>query len=253
MGVARCSLVVVLAASPTLAAAVRADGQSPPMRGVVDAAVTDSALAPLANATATLLGTHVAVTAGPDGRFRIVDLAPRDYIIIVRRIGYAPLSSVVRVPASDTVRVTYMLAPLTTTLDTVVVSERSVPARLAEFEERRRAAHGQFMTEERIEALNYPGMLDVLRTFRYVTINTGRLQSLRAGCPMTFYVDGVHIPSPDLDRGLPSPHEIAGIEVYVNSGDIPPQYKSFGRDLGVPRSQSGSFCGVVLLWTRSGT
>ena len=86
-----------------------------------------------------------------------------------------------------------------------------------------------------------------------MTINTGRLQSLRAGCPMTFYVDGVHIPSPDLDRDLPSPHEIAGIEVYIDSGDIPPQYKSFGRDLGVPRSRSGGFCGVVLLWTRSGT
>ncbi len=242
----------MLMSAAALLATASARAQTGRPRGAIDAAVTDSALMPLANATATLLGTTVTVTTGSGGRFRIVDLPPRDYIIIVRRIGYAPVSAVVRIPSGDTLRMSYMLAPAATTLDTVVVSERSMPARLAEFEERRRHTHGQFMTQNEIEALNPVGMVDVFRSFRYLSISGEHVESLRARCPMTFFVDGVRIPSPDVERDLPSPKDIAGIEVYINSADIPLQYKSFGTDVGLAASRSAGFCGVVLLWTRAG-
>jgi hypothetical protein len=62
-------------------------------------------------------------------------------------------------------------------------------------------------------------------------------------CPYQFFIDGVEIPTPRVDIDLPSPKEIAGIEVYNSAETIPLQYKN---------THGAGFCGVILLWTRSG-
>ena len=63
-------------------------------------------------------------------------------------------------------------------------------------------------------------------------------------CPYQVFVDGVKLPFPaKLDSDLPSPKEIFGIEVYSSAGTIPLQYKT---------TSGGGFCGVILVWTRSG-
>ncbi|HVX40229.1 MAG TPA: carboxypeptidase regulatory-like domain-containing protein [Gemmatimonadaceae bacterium] len=200
----------------------------------------------------------ITVTTGADGRFRIVGLPPRDYIVIVRRIGYGPVSAIVHPDVDDTLRASFMLAPVSTMLDTIVITEPSIPGRLAEFEGRRSTGQGQFMTQAQIEQYDFAGVSDLLRTFHSINIINGIAVAQRAvmrlqpgPCALTFYIDGVRIPTPNVERDLPSPKEVAGIEVYVNSGEIPLQYRSFGGDH--PGWPSGGFCGVVLLWTRSGT
>ena len=61
-------------------------------------------------------------------------------------------------------------------------------------------------------------------------------------CPMQLYLDQVPLPSPfNLDL-LPSPKEIAGIEVYAGSATIPPQFNGMNRG-----------CGVILICTKGGT
>ena len=57
------------------------------------------------------------------------------------------------------------------------------------------------------------------------------------------------LPRGDVD--LPSPKELAGIEVYANTATVPLQYKTFGGD-AMGHKYGGAFCGVILLWTRSG-
>ena len=60
-------------------------------------------------------------------------------------------------------------------------------------------------------------------------------------CPMQVYLDQVALPTPfNLDL-LPSPKEIAGIEVYAGAATIPPQFNGFNRG-----------CGVIIVWTRDG-
>lgn len=61
-------------------------------------------------------------------------------------------------------------------------------------------------------------------------------------CPMTVYVDQVPMPTPfNLDL-LPSPKDLAGIEVYSGAATIPPQFSGTNRG-----------CGVILVWTRDGS
>jgi hypothetical protein len=64
----------------------------------------------------------------------------------------------------------------------------------------------------------------------------------QAACFMTVLVDGVAMPAPfNLDL-LPSPHDLAGIEVYAGPATIPPQYSGYNRG-----------CGLILIWTKDGS
>jgi hypothetical protein len=216
--------------------------------GVIDGAITDSSLAPLGDASAWVLGSRIEVLAGANGRFRIERLPAGRYLLLVRRIGFAPVSTAVQVDEGDTARVWFALNRATAALDTVRIVARNEFGRLSEFEMRRKTGDGQFMTQTEIEKLNLQDASDLLRHFMAVQITTaGITVSRRAmpakSCPYQFYIDGVAIPTPNVFVDLPSPKEIAGIEVYRSAGTIPLQYKN---------THGAGFCGVVLLWTRSG-
>lgn len=225
--------------------------QSAAARGALDGIVTDTTLAPLSGASAWLLGTKLEVSTGESGRFRITDIPPGTYIVVVRRLGYAPLPSALSVAPGDTTRASFALLEQQLTLEKVVVSAATATGPLSEFETRRAAGVGQFMTEGGIEKLNMAGTSGLLRTFHSVAVvpnavlNSRLLPTLK--CPMQFFVDGVAISVNNVERDLPTPHEIAGIEVHANTSTVPLQYASLGG--GTPGRGGGS-CGVILIWTR---
>ena len=224
-----------------------AQAQARSASGTIDGAVTDTSLAPLADATAWILGSDIRVATGANGRFRILGLPPGEYILIVRRLGYAPSSTVARVTERDTLRASFMLERVATELSPVVVSANHAPTRMAEFEHRRKLGEGQFMTQTEIEKRNEPLTSDLLRTFMSVAVGgfaVNRRMLPTRTCPFQFFVDDIAIPTPIIDADLPSPKELAGIEVYANSATVPLQYKTFS---------GGGFCGVILLWTRIGS
>lgn len=228
--------------------------------GVVDGVVTDTLLQPLNAADVTLVGTGLRVVTGANGRFRVVQVPPGQYLLVVRRIGYAPTSGIVDVPAADTLRLSYMLARSTLALDTVRVNSRRVTMRMVDFEKRRLQGIGQFITQEEIERRGSIQTSDFLRYMRGVQVSQNTTQafggtqvySRREGggfdanqqqqnCPMQVLLDGIILPQYfNLDL-LPPPKQISGIEVYSGAATIPPQ---FG---GVDRR-----CGVVAVWTRDG-
>ena len=80
--------------------------------GVIDGAVTDSTLRPLAMAEITVLRTPLKLFTNQRGLFRIVDVAAGQYILIVRRIGFRPVSQLIEVQELDTLHVAYELDPL---------------------------------------------------------------------------------------------------------------------------------------------
>jgi carboxypeptidase family protein len=241
---ARACLAACLAFSPLR-------GQSGPVRGTLDGIVIDTSLAPLAGASAWILGTKLDVSAGDNGRFRITGIPAGTYVLVVRRLGYAPLSSAVSITAGDTTRASFTLVRQDVRLQKVVVNAAAGVGPLSEFESRRAFGVGQFMTQEDIHKLNMPRTSDLLRTFHSTTVTASGVLNSRLlpakGCPYQFYVDAVAISVRDLDVDLPPPGDLAGMEVYANTATVPLQYASVGGGTG---GRGGGFCGVVLVWTK---
>jgi hypothetical protein len=225
--------------------------------GTIDGIVSDSNLVPVRGAFVSVLGTSIRVGTGPNGRFRITSVPSGQYLVIVKRVGFHPTSSVIEVPPTDTVRLSYTLNPLAQALEGVVVTEKSLSVRMLEFEMRRRAGSGQFMSQAEIEQRNSVFPTELFRRFLSIDVAPSRNSSMteyyalskREGgnpnmgaCPMQVYLDQVPLPTPfNLDL-LPSPRDLAGIEVYAGSATIPPQFNGYNHG-----------CGVILVWTKDRT
>jgi hypothetical protein len=228
--------------------------------GVIDGVVTDTLLRPLNSADISVVGVGARVVTSESGKFRFLQVPAGQYLLVVRRIGFAPTSGIIEVPADDTLRLSYTLARSVTMLDTVSVNTRRVTMRMLEFEQRRRQAQGQFLTQEEIERKGSLQIADYLRSFRGVEISRvtteqfagTQIYSRREGggytqdsqlnyCPLQVVLDGIILPRNfNLDL-LPSPKQIAGVEVYSGPATVPPQF-------GGPDRR----CGVMAVWTRDG-
>ncbi len=226
--------------------------------GTIDGIVSDTNLVPLHAAFVSILGTTVRIGTGPNGRFRITKIPAGQYLVVVKRVGYRPTSGVIDVLPSDTVRVSYTLAEApVTTLNPVVVTEQSGSMRMQEFEKRRALGVGQFLTQAQIEKANTVFSTELMRKFMSVNVsptNSGPITEYYAlsnreggnpsvgACPMQVFLDQVPLPTPfNLDL-LPSPKDLAGIEVYAGASTIPMQFAGPNRG-----------CGVILVWTKAGT
>lgn len=226
---------------------------------VIDGIVTDTLLTPLSGADVTVVGTGARVVSAENGRFRMLQVPPGQYLLIVRRIGFAPASGIVEVPRSDTVRLSYSLSRSSLLLDTVRVKERRVTMRMLEFEQRRQQGVGQFITREQIERRGSVAAKDYLRNLSGIDVSPlageqfagtialsrregGSLAGEGAGaCAMQVLLDGIVMPRFfNLDL-LPPPSQIAGIEVYAGAATVPPQFSGPDRR-----------CGVIAVWTRDG-
>ena len=228
--------------------------------GVIDGAVTDSALRPLSMAQITVLRTPLKLFTNQRGLFRIVDVAAGQYILIVRRIGFRPVSQLIEVQESDTLHVAYELDPLPKNLlDTVRVVAERTSQDLREFEQRRLRGIGEFLTRDQITRRGSLELADLMRGFRSISIaQNGKggvpeqiaynkrdfgnfLTSGPGACPMQVVVDGMNMPSAfDLNLG-PLISQIAGIEVYSGPSTSPAQFQGMDRR-----------CGLILIWTRVG-
>jgi hypothetical protein len=226
---------------------------------VIDGVVTDTLLTPLDNADVTVIGTAAKVITGENGRFRMMQVPAGQYLIVVRRIGFAPTSGIVEIPAGDTVRLAYALTRSGMLLDTIRVREQRVSLRMLEFEQRRKLGTGQFITRDMLERRGSMYAKDFLRNLSSIIVSplqgdqfagTVALSKREGGsvfgdgagaCAMQILLDGIILPRNfNLDL-LPPPKQIAGIEVYAGAATVPPQF-------GGPDRR----CGVIAVWTRDG-
>ncbi len=228
-----------------------------PVLGVIDGSVSDTNLAPVPLADVTVFRTTGRVKTNVRGRFRFIDVPAGQYLLIVRRIGYRPVSGIIDVPAGDTVRLAYTMEPVAQTLGAVVVTEQRHSFRMQEFYDRAKGGFGEFYTQEQIESRNSLTLTDLLKFSKTMSITTdntsghqialsrregGSLTGVGAGyCPMQVMLDGAPLPTGFPMELLPSPKEVAGIEVYSGPATVPMKFAGPDRR-----------CGMVLIWTKDG-
>lgn len=221
--------------------------------GVILGAVTDTALRPLAGANASIVLTSARTSGDAHGRFRIAQVPAGNYLVMVRHLGYRPVTTTVAVRENDTARVAFMMEPSTHELEAVNVTAPSVSLRRREFDERRKHGTGEFFDQEQIEARNAVSTIDMLRQVKSVRIEGTFAMSARqySTCPMQVYVDGIpkagrtSMTPFDLTE-LPSPRETMAIEVYAGIATQP-----IWLPTGPPNGKRS--CGVILIWTRDGS
>jgi len=261
---ASCALVSAL---PTVIAAQwaqtpRSPASAQPARasGIIDGIVTDTLLRPLGFAEVKILGTDIRIETNSLGRFRFTEVPAGQFLLIVRRIGYRPISSIIQVGARDTVRLSFLMEAAAQSLDKVVVTEERRSLKMLEFEDRRRQGVGFFITQEQLERRNLPVSADYLRMAPSITLapspNPSGIPELIAiskreggsflgdganACAMQVVIDGIPMPPRFPLELLPNPKEIAGIEIYSGAATVPPQFSGADRR-----------CGMILVWTRDG-
>jgi hypothetical protein len=269
--VVSCTRCITLATS-LLAVASPALAQSRPATGMIDGIVTDTNLVALGTADVSIVSTAIRVATGANGRFRITAVPAGQYLLTVRKFGYHPMVKIVDVAAADTLRLSIFLNPAPAALDKVVVTGKSQSLRMAGFDKRRETEQGQFLTEEAIARRNTPSATELLRAFTSIDVKMypgaggqmqyfamsrrsgltdeyklptrrkGQQEETVQGCPMQVYIDGVPMPTPFSLDLLPSPRNLAGIELYSGPATTPPQFGGADRR-----------CGVILVWTKDGS
>jgi hypothetical protein len=152
-------------------------------------------------------------------------------------------------------------------LDFIVVTEKAEPVRgkMEGFERRMKEGFGRFLTMEELHDPLRPTLAHQLRRFGrmrvvpcgsgYAAVSMGPAPgSQQASCKpppqmddvcfMSVYMDGAlyysnMTPGKPLDISGLNILDLQALEVYRSPAELPPEYNS-----------TGSYCGVILLWTR---
>jgi hypothetical protein len=189
--------------------------------------------------------------SGTDGRFPLSANAPAAGELRITGVGYRPLRTVLDSAARDIVVTLDALSAQE--LAAITVEGQRVRSEAPdEFEARRKAGFGNFITQADIQRRNpiqlfhmfdgMPGLMVNQSSGRVINL---RGASLSGGCEPNYFVDGIRF---DVGQGNAQgpltffdPNQIAGIEVYRGVAALPPQYGG-----------SNAACGAVLIWTRRG-
>jgi hypothetical protein len=221
---------------------------SPPHAGISGQVLNQQSRVPVTGATVNLIGTHRRTATDSAGRFTETSLGAGTYILEVRAIGYGVTSWVLHIADGETVDYVFELEPLGVDLAPVVVEGQPgyFQRRMLEFEERRRAGRGVFITAQQIEASHATTMADVLRAVPGVRLNC---RSGVCNAQMTRTAHGVCNADWVID-GAPAsmsstPHlpvvGIVAVEIYRSPSEAPAEFL-----------KSDSQCGVIAIWTKSG-
>lgn len=218
---------------------------------------------PIAGAEVMVLGGRP-TTTDAGGAFELSLAGGASRIIRIRHLGFAPLDlTVADAQPGEVIELSGELLALTRIpVALPPVDVRAAPFKtyldLVGFHARQSGGFGAFVERTQVEEWRPRVLTDALRRLPGVRIspNRGRgrrtrplagvdtrqsVITLRNGCEPTVYVDGAYIGGArdfDMDLLVPVSH-LEGIEVYRAPGEIPPMFRSSGRD-----------CGVIAFWLR---
>lgn len=143
--------------------------RAPSGRSLIAGVVVDSAGEPVPEAVVSLVGAGRTTMTTAEGSFVFRRLADGDYVVRVRRLGWAPGTYHLRLEKEDERQVTLRLHRLARTLDTVRVVERSgfgaLETVFQDLERRQRWRSGRAVSlvGEDLRALGRMGLDDIVR------------------------------------------------------------------------------------------
>lgn len=210
--------------------------------------------------------------ADAEGRFRLDGVSRGLTRLSARALGFAAISATLEVGAADTVDLELTLERISPTLDSVRVEGRPLTnaGKLADFERRRLAGGGTFLTRTDLAAFGELRMSDGLRRLAGITLMrrpwkcgggfaaaVGRSSGKQPdsycaerrewypnACYLAVYVDGRRIWAP----GEPDPPNIDDFR----AADLEAMEVHRGANVPAELGSTGAICGALLLWTRVG-
>ena len=243
----RARLALMLGAALACPSMARAQSAGAAVTGVV----TDSTGIPITDVEVSAVGSNLSSFTDERGEFRLDGIPAGQITLRARRLGFNPTTLPMALPgaAAGERRVTMRLSPLALDLQRVVVHAKRVnySGRLAGYYERlERHSAGYFITREQIDRDN-PRMLSqvlqsipAVRAQRIVGGGVGVRMRGRNCFPLV-WLDGMPMPSADVDLDAFPPSSIQGIELYLGSTTAPLRYTG---------NRDQSSCGTILLWSR---
>ncbi len=234
--------------------------------------LADSSELPIRGAEISVPRLRLTTTSALDGTFRLSGIAPGREIVMVKRLGFQPLTTNLNFVAGDSVDTDFILVPSAQTLPGVKVKGKAFDRKLAEYERRKAAGFGHFLDGDQLDKMQTRQMAEVLNTIpgpqvyrsnvsSAAWIASARGQQSVAG---TFQVDQM-----DTNRGAPSGQcyaavfldgvgvftaqrgqplfdinsipvtTVKAIEYYAGAGTMPPEFNG-----------SRNTCGALVIWTK---
>ncbi len=245
--------------------AARAEAQSV-LKGRV---VADGGKRPIATAEVVVAVPSRIARSDADGRFTLGDLPAGRLAIRIRAVGFKPLDVEAEIGPADTVAVDFELTAAPQQLAPLVVHEKAAPrlsGKMEVFESRRRMGFGRFLDRAALAKWDdQPVSNPMRRTANLMLVarspscgggfaaTTGRgggqrepcVDQMTPRCYLAVYLDGMLVwspgmgPPPDVDQFRVD--RLQAVEIYVGPGQLPAELQ-----------QTGTICGAVVFWTRTG-
>lgn len=244
--VRHAKLLVAVAALSVLAPPLHAQ-KNAVLVGIVR---SDSAPTPLLDAEVYIPALRIGRHTDSSGFFRMENIKPGEYDVIVRRLGFTPKVTRMKFEFDETTAQQFELSPVPNVLAVVAVrapdTARSLYVdNITRFEQRRSHGFGMFITGDELQAAKERRLSTVLHTIPAVRLFRSSMGMMIVGseqsgrkCASQIYLDGVKV-SYALDINSISPASLRGIEYYAATSNAPGEFEA-----------SPGFCGVLVLWTR---
>ena len=125
--------------------------------------VTDSTNRPITGVEVALPDLAKATASDEQGAFVLRDVPAGSQRVLVRHVGYGPVETSLTFVAGQTVR-RHITMTRSTTLDSVIVTGKSVDHQLDDFEENKRLGLGHFLTRAQLAPLEHVSTGSALET-----------------------------------------------------------------------------------------
>jgi hypothetical protein len=234
--------------------------------------LADSSELPIRGAEVSVPRLRLTTTTAVDGSFRLSGISSGREIVMVKRLGFASITTTLNFAPGDSIDTDFILLPSAQNLPGVRIKGQAQDRKLAEFNRRKAEGFGHFLTSDQLEKMQTRAMAEVLNTIPGPQIYRSNVSSAawvasargQQSINNTFQVDQM-----DVNRGAPNGQcyaavfldgnpvftaqngqalfdinsiptaSVAGIEYYAGAGSMPPEFNG-------PRNT----CGAVVIWTK---
>jgi hypothetical protein len=250
--------LLILAAS---AETISAQGRPATFKGLV---LTDSTEIPIPGATVVIEALKLSAISDSLGQFILRGVSAGVHTVVARKLGFTPIATRVVFANGAELEADLLLSPNSaqTLTEVIVETKRPVTGKMAEFEERRLAGHGKFLTQEDLDKRaasvlsntlkQLPGV-EMTRIGSQYFVSAGRMsqpggalmRTTNVPCPVAIVLDGTFLYGAGDDREPKFPIDqinqsmLAGIEYYTGPATIPVKYNATRHT-----------CGLLVLWTK---